>query len=78
MDWGALELVFTKEQKALENQFLEPIIRSAISVFNKVNISLVIWLSLQNLLMVKQDPPHPKPTCKAVNYMHMRYYWLMA
>ena len=47
MDGGALELVFNKSLKALENQFLNPILIPATSVFNKVNLSLIIWSYLQ-------------------------------
>ena len=46
MAGGALELEFPKYQKTLDNHFLKPILRPDTSVFNKLNLSLVIWTSL--------------------------------
>ena len=48
MDGSPLELVFHKISKALDDQFLNPILSSATSVFNKVNIGIIIWSYLHN------------------------------
>ena len=41
MSGGALGLVSPKTQKALDNQFLSHILKSATSIFNKLNIKFL-------------------------------------
>ena len=79
MDGGALELIFHKAQKALDNRFLNPILRLATSVFNKENPSLVIFSYLQTTFNVSQEPlPPPNPCAKTGSYMHVKYYKLIS